>query len=50
MDITEHVRKEAAWVESQRSAIARGNASLESLVDILMSHYHRTVYKLENLK
>jgi hypothetical protein len=49
-DITAHVKKEASWVESQRGTISRGNAALESLVDVLMSHYHRTVYKLENLK
>jgi hypothetical protein len=48
-DITAHVKAEAAWVEANRSNIARGTASIENLVDTLVGHYHKTVYKLENL-
>lgn len=49
-DICAHVKQEAQWVESNRSAIACGTPSIENLVDTLVGHYHKTVYKLENLK
>lgn len=48
-DICKHVKDEAEWVESNRSGIARNVPSIENLVDTLVGHYHKTVYKLENL-
>jgi oligoribonuclease (3'-5' exoribonuclease) len=48
-DITSHVKDEAKWVESNRSKIAGNDTAIENLVDTLLGHYHKTVYKLENL-
>ena len=49
-DITKHVKEEAAWVEENRTFISKGETSIENLIDNLIGHMHRTVYKLENLK
>lgn len=49
-DITLHVKAEAQWVEDNRSFISKGETSIENLIDNLIGHMHRTVYKLENLK
>ena len=49
-DITKHVRDEMDWIENNRTFISKGNTSIESLIDILLSHYQKTIYKLENLK
>lgn len=48
-DIVSHVKNEAKWVEKNRSKIAGGDTAIENLVDTLVGHYHKTVYKLENL-
>lgn len=48
-DICQHVKDEADWVEKNRDKISNRDPSIDSLIDILLSHYHRTVYKLENL-
>lgn len=50
VDIISRVKDESAWVSANRSAIAGGDTSIENLVDTLVGHYHKTVYKLENLK
>lgn len=49
-DITQHVKDEARWVEENRAFISKGETSIENLIDTLVGHYHRAVYKLENLK
>ena len=49
-DITAHVKEEAQWVEDNRMFISKGETSIENLIDTLIGHYHKTVYKLENLK
>jgi hypothetical protein len=49
-DICGHVKAEASWVQDNRTFIGRGDTSIENLLDTLMGHYHKTVYKLENLK
>lgn len=49
-DVCDHVRAEAAWVESNRSEISGNSTAIENLVDNLIGDYHKTVYKLENLK
>ena len=49
-DITAHVKAEADWVEANRMFISKGETSIENLIDSLIGHYHKTVYKLENLK
>ena len=38
-----------AWIETNRSKIAKNVSSLENLVDALSDVYLRTLYKLENL-
>jgi oligoribonuclease (3'-5' exoribonuclease) len=48
-NITEHVQAEAKWVEQNRSKIACNTTAIENLVDTLIGHYHKTVYKLKNL-
>jgi hypothetical protein len=48
-DIVKRVKDEAKWVEDSRSAISGGDPTIESLIDILVAHYYRTIYKLENL-
>jgi hypothetical protein len=48
-DIIAHVKAEAAWVEANRSEIARGYTPIENLIDTLIGHYSKTIYKLENL-
>ena len=49
-NITSHVKDEAKWVEDNRCFISKGESSIENLIDNLIGHYHKTVYKLENLK
>ena len=49
-DICYHVKDEAKWVESNRSKISGGDTAIENLIDTLIGHYHKTVYKLENLR
>lgn len=48
-DVTAHVKEEAKWVEDNRVYISKGDTSIENLIDTLLGHYHKTVYKLENL-
>jgi hypothetical protein len=48
-DIASHVKEEAKWVEDNRMFISKGDTSIENLIDTLLGHYNRTVYKLENL-
>jgi hypothetical protein len=48
-DVTDHVKKEAQWVEDNRMFISKGETSIENLIDTLLGHYHKAVYKLENL-
>ena len=48
-DICKRVKDEAAWVEKNRTKIAGGDTAIENLIDTLIGHYHKTVYKLENL-
>lgn len=48
-NITQHVKDEAQWVEDNRMFISKGDTSIENLIDSLIGHYHKTVYKLENL-
>lgn len=49
-DICLHVKAEAMWVEDNRTFISKGETAIENLIDNLIAHYHKTVYKLENLK
>lgn len=49
-DITGWIKEEADWVEEHRCFISRGETSIENLIDTLIGHYHKCVYKLENLK
>lgn len=49
-DMVERVKCEAAWVEKNRDFISGGDSSIGNLVDTLIGHYHKTAYKLENLK
>lgn len=49
-DICSHVKAEAEWVEENRTFISKGETSIENLIDNLIGSYHKTVYKLENLK
>lgn len=48
-DICKHVKDEAQWVEDNRMFISQGDTAIENLIDTLVGHYHKTVYKLENL-
>lgn len=49
-NIVGHVKEEAKWVEDNRCFISKGDTSIDNLIDTLVGHYHKTVYKLENLK
>lgn len=49
-DIAAHVKSEMDWVENNRMFISKGNSSIENLIDTLLSHYQKCVYKLTNLK
>lgn len=49
-DICKHVKDEVNWVEDNRMFISKGDSAIENLIDNLVGHYHRTIYKLENLK
>ena len=48
-DITKHVKDEASWVEENRTFISRGCTAIENLIDTLIGHYYRVIFKLENL-
>lgn len=48
-DIANYVKEEAQWVEDNRMFISKGDSSIENLIDSLIGHYHKCVYKLENL-
>lgn len=48
-NITNHVKEEAQWVEDNRMFLSKGETSIENLIDTLIGHYHKCVYKLENL-
>lgn len=48
-DICKHVKDEADWVENNRMFISKGETSIENLIDTLVGHMHKAVYKLENL-
>jgi hypothetical protein len=49
-DIGKRVKEEATWIEENRQYISRGDSAIESLIDILIAHYYRASYKIENLK
>lgn len=49
-DMCAHVKAEASWVEDNQNAISNGNAAISAIVDVLVGHYHKATYKLENLK
>lgn len=49
-DICGHVKTEMDWVEANRKKISKGNSSIENLLDSLIGHYQKCVYKLENLR
>lgn len=49
-DICEHVKQEAAWLEANRSNIAKGSTPVENMLDELIATYYKTIYKLENLR
>jgi len=48
-EIIGRVKEEAAWVEANRTKISGGDTSIENLLDTLVGHYHKTIYKLVNL-
>ena len=48
-DIGKHVEEEMNWIEENRQFISKGNSSIENLIDILLGHYQKCVYKLKNL-
>lgn len=48
-NIAQYVKSEAAWVDDNRTFISRGDKTIENLIDTLLGHYHKCVYKLENL-
>lgn len=48
-DICKHVKEEAAWVEANRMFISKGDSAIGNLLDTLIGHYYKTIYKLENL-
>mgnify|MGYP003346088192 CR=1 FL=1 len=48
-NITGRVKEDAKWVEKNRSKISGGDTAIENLIDTLIGHIHKTVYKLENL-
>lgn len=49
-DITKWIEDEMQWVEDNRFGITKGNAALASIIDVMITHYQRTLYKLKNLK
>lgn len=49
-DITQHVKDEASWIETNRGGISKGYTPVENLLDTLIGHYSQACYKLENLK
>lgn len=46
---TEHVAKEAKWIEDNRERIAQDVCALENVIDELVGLYLTTYYKLKNL-
>lgn len=48
-DIVQYVKDEAAWVDENRTFISKAYKPIENLIDTLLGHYSRTIYKLENL-
>lgn len=49
-DVTEYLRDEAEWIESNREIISGGANSVGNLVDNITAVYLKALYKLENLK
>ena len=49
VDVVKYLSDESDWIEAHRDKIAQGSAAIASLVDVLVSVYLRTIYKLENL-
>jgi len=49
-DIAKHLSAEAEWIEANKKQVSRGCDAVENLIDELAALYHRTVYKLENLR
>jgi hypothetical protein len=48
-DIVAHIGQEAAWIDANRSKIAKNLGSLENIVDELTGVYLKSFYKLSNL-
>lgn len=49
IDIINRVKEESSWVESNKEMISKGDPSINNLIDTLLGHYHKTIYKLVNL-
>lgn len=49
LDVMAWLAAEMAWIEDNRSALARGNTAIENLIDALTEHYQRVLYKLTYL-
>ena len=48
-NFTEHVAKEAQWIEDNRERISQDVCALENVIDELVGIYLTTYYKLKNL-
>lgn len=49
-EIARHLASEVEWIEANKKTVARNCDAVENLIDELAALYHRTVYKLENLR
>lgn len=47
--MADYLAEEASWIATHRSEIADECPTMANLVDNLITVYHQTVYKLENL-
>lgn len=48
-NITAWLSMELVWIASNREALARGSSSIANLIDGLIAHYQRVIYKLNHL-
>jgi DNA-binding ferritin-like protein len=49
MNLAEHIKQEARWIEQNRDKVSGGVEAIGALVDDLTNEYLTTYYKLTNL-
>lgn len=49
-EIGKHLAAEVEWIEANKKQISRDCEAVQNLIDELAALYHRTVYKMENLR